>query len=245
MSQGRDLIVSFFEPDGLYGKWRVFFTTAAVIIYSVCMWIVPAFMFQLRERNSRDQGDTNSPFHHHLFFIHRVLPMIPFWLLASTLFNSGRGWFFLAAIVLVAFHFWFNHTYNSVIAYKKIIKIISVILALTTTYFLLRFQKDYTSIKVIYAVNLYLLSSLIFFVYHYVDERILNEHKRGDDAGQSVYSKYRINTFTYLTIAVLHIVIVVLIFYRPFHLSFAPESLLLYMFSVYVFVIDLFSILST
>ena len=49
MSQGRDLVVSIFEPDGLYGRTRIIFTTLAVVSFSVSMWIIPAFLFHQRE----------------------------------------------------------------------------------------------------------------------------------------------------------------------------------------------------
>ena len=37
MAQGRDLIVSMFEPDGLYGAARIFWTLGSVLSFSVSM----------------------------------------------------------------------------------------------------------------------------------------------------------------------------------------------------------------
>ena len=244
MSQGRDLIVSLFEPDGLYGNLRVVFTTLAVISYSVSMWIIPAFLFQWRERRFAATKRPSSPFRQHLFFVHRVLPMIPFWVLTSSLFNSGMSWLILVSLFVLSILYWFNHKFHTEKIYKTAIFIVGTTLITTTIYFFLNFQEEYTSMKVIFGVNLYLLSVLMFFIYHFIDQRILAEHALGDPKTNneyqiSAFKKYKINSITYLTCLILHIVVILLIAYRPWHFSIAPESVLLYIFSVYVFIIDL------
>src|SRR5690349_8576010 len=38
IDQGKDLIVSLFEPEGFYGYWRLGYTTATIILFSISMW---------------------------------------------------------------------------------------------------------------------------------------------------------------------------------------------------------------
>ena len=90
MAQGRDIIVSLFEPDGIYSGMRVVYTLLAIVSLSVSMWMIPAFLFEHRDRVNIKTRGYRSIFREHLFFAHRVLPLIPFWLMAFSLF-SVRG----------------------------------------------------------------------------------------------------------------------------------------------------------
>lgn len=240
MSQGRDLIVSLFEPRGLYGETRIVLTTLAVLSFSVSMWIIPAFLLQQRELRSQATPTPQFPFREHLFFMHRILPLVPFWLLAATLFNGHGLLFIMASLTELVLLYWFNHRVRTPSTRKWFMIGLGALLLVLTVYFFFRFQEQYLEMKVILAINLYFLSALMFLLYHEVDNRILQEHAKGMLSGQSIYSKYRINTIVYLSLAVLHLFLVLLIYYMPFRLGIAPESMLLYMFSVYVFAIDLF-----
>ncbi|MET0243926.1 MAG: hypothetical protein ABW174_10675 [Flavitalea sp.] len=241
MSQGRDLIVSLFEPGGLYGYRRVIFTTLAVTSLSVSMWIIPAFLFQKQENRKRAADgfdETRSPFRQHLFFMHRVLPLIPFWLLAMSLFNISGWWFVGFAVVVMLLLTFLNTPIKKSKLRRQLMLIIGLILILSTLYFFRRFQVEYTSMKIIYAINLYLLSILMFLVYHNVDAYIEERHKNPVYFNRSSYNRYRANTVLYACIFGAHILVILFIYFRPFRISIAPESLLLYMFSVYVFAID-------
>jgi len=240
MSQGRDLIVSLFEPGGLYGDARIFFTTVAVVSYSISMWIIPASMFQLRENKTGKTKNPQIPFKEHLFFVHRVLPLVPFWLLAAALFNDKVFVFCLAALAELVFLYVFNHTVKSMLVRRLTMFAVLILLLILTIYFFYHFQELYTEMKIIFSINLYLMSIVMFFIFHEADERILKEHAVVDNPLKSVYRKYKINTITYAVCILLHTLAVLYIYYRPFKFNIAPESILLYMFSVYVFAIDLF-----
>jgi hypothetical protein len=68
---------------------------------SLAMWAIPAFIFQLRDKKNWKKPGYESVFKKHLFFVHRVLPLIPFWLLASVLFNQkGTTLLFIALSLL-------------------------------------------------------------------------------------------------------------------------------------------------
>jgi hypothetical protein len=239
MSQGRDLIVSLFEPGGLYGKTRIIFTTLAVISLSVSMWIIPAFMFHERELRTQDDTRPGYPFHNHLFFMHRVLPLVPFWLLAAVLFNGKGIIFVLASITQLAGLYYYNKKVKSRRIRNRVIAAVGVLWLVLSAVFFAYFQVEYTKAKVLLSVNLYLLSILVFLIYYGADNRILNEHATGVLKGESLITKYRLNSILYFSFLALHIILVMLIFYMPFRLSIAPESMMLYMFSFYVFLIDL------
>lgn len=246
MSQGRDLVVSIFEPDGLYGKTRIVFTTLAVLSFSVSMWIIPAFLFHQRELKTVATNNPQNPFKTHLFFMHRMLPLVPFWLLASALFNGRIIVFVLAAITelviltLLDWKFSKKPFEQTIKPRRIIIAVLGAILIITTIYFFIQFQKQYTSMKVILAVNLYLISALMYQVYYLSDSRLLARHATRHEEGSSLFAKYKLNSIIYLSCLGAHVVILLLIYTMPFDLSIAPESMLLYMFSVYVFLIDLF-----
>jgi len=239
MSQGRDLVVSLFEPDGLYGNIRVVFTTLAVLSFSLSMWIIPAFLFEQRETKSRGLPNPPQPFNDHLFFIHRILPLIPFWLLASALFNGNVLIFIIAAIAELILLYLFNHKVKNSEVRRNTMISIAAILIMLTIYFFSRFQEQYTEMKIILALNLYLLSALMFLIYHDADNRILTAHAAGKSGSKSLFAKYRGNSILYFACVLTHTIVILIIYYLPFNLNIAPESMLLYMFSVYVFAIDL------
>lgn len=239
MSQGRDLIVSLFEPEGIYGKTRIVFTTLAVLSLSVSMWIIPAFMFHERECKTRREHRPNYPLNDHLFFMHRVLPLVPFWLLASVLFNDCNIIFLSASILELVLLFYFNKWVVSERIRNGVTIFVGVWWILITTWFFFIFHKEYTQAKVLLAIDLYVLSMFVYLVYHRADNRILRIHASGVAPGEWLITKYKLNSIIYFSCLALHTAIVLLIYFLPFRLSFAPESLMLYMFSVYVFAIDL------
>lgn len=241
MSQGRDLVVSLFENDGLYGNIRIIFTTLAVVSLSMSMWMIPAFMFHQREIRTSTELRPQYPFHLHLFFMHRVLPMVPFWLLASVLFNGNVMIFIMASITELVLLYYFNRLVKDDDRRTRLIAIgvIGGLLIISTIYFFIRFQQEYTSMKLILAINLYLLAALMYMIYYMADLKILNEHDKPVQPGQSLIAKYKPNSILYFSYLTVHVLIVLGIYYWPFELNVAPESMLLYMFSVYVFAIDL------
>ncbi|MFL5745963.1 MAG: hypothetical protein ACJ751_14920 [Niastella sp.] len=240
MSQGRDLIVSLFEPEGIYGKTRIVFTTLAVLSLSVSMWIIPAFMFHERELRTKEEQRPNYPLHDHLFFMHRVLPLVPFWLLAAVLFNDHSILFLLAGLLQLVLLFYYNRWIINQRTRNKILMFVGAIWTLIAVWFFAIFHQEYTQAKVLLAINLYVLSVFVYLVYHQADNRILRVHASGVVPGESLITKYKLNSIIYFSCLLAHTLIVLLIYYLPFRLSFAPESLMLYMFSVYVFAIDLF-----
>lgn len=239
MSQGRDLVVSLFEPEGLYGKTRILFTALAVISLSVSMWIIPAYLFQKRELATKSQAKPQFPFQEHLFFMHRTLPLIPFWLLAAVLFNGFDWLFVFLSIAQMALLYYLNQVIVSHTMRRRFVGVMTVALIILFIYFFNIFQQQYNGAKVVLTIILYLLAMIMFQLYNMADNSVLAEHSRGVFAGQTLKRKYKLNTILYYTVAAIHLVVILLIVFMPFSLGIAPESMLLYMFSVYVFVIDL------
>jgi hypothetical protein len=74
MSQGRDIVVTFFEPHSSFRPIRMVITTLAILLYSVALWIIPAFLFEYRDRlNAATIPPVPGAFHKHLFFAHRLI----------------------------------------------------------------------------------------------------------------------------------------------------------------------------
>ena len=239
MGQGRDLIVSLFEADGIYGPFRIVYTLLTVISFSVSMWIIPAFVFQMRDNK---KSRYRSIFKQHLFFLHRLLPLIPFWLMAFVLFNGeGIAWlFFSLSLLQIGLLFIF---YNIVKPAHRIIWYIILLSILTATlviFFSSLYQQTYLPAKVFLAIILYLLAFAMNFIYHEVDVQILREHSRQSHLSQRPFRKYHINSLFYLACIIAHGIIVTYLFSSRNLLNIAPESMLLYIFSLYVFIIDLF-----
>jgi hypothetical protein len=242
MGQGRDLIVSLFEPNGIYGKIRIVYTILSVISFSVSMWIIPAFLFQEKDRRNYSSRYYRSIFKEHLFFVHRVLPLIPFWLLAFVLFN-GKGvaiLFIGLSLIQLTLLFLFNEKVKDPEKRKWYFVAILLLFAISFTYFFFIYQKTYMLSKIVLASILYLISFLMYFIYHEVDNRILDEHRKPDDLNISTFNKYKINSLFYLGSLTIHLLIVTFIFTARRIVPIAPESILLYIFSLYVFIIDLF-----
>jgi len=240
MSQGRDLIVSLFEPGGLYGNSRIVFTTLAVLSLSISMWIIPAFVFHERELRTQDDSRPKFPLHNHLFFMQRVLPLVPFWLLAAVLFNGNGIIFVLASVTQLAALYYFNKKVKSQRTRNRVTIAVALLWVILSAFFFWYFHKEYTNAKVLLSINLYLLSILMFLIYYEADNRILRVHASGVVKGESLIEKYKANSIIYFSCLLIHVIVVTLIFYMPFRLSIAPESMMLYMFSFYVFLIDLF-----
>lgn len=242
MGQGRDLIVSLFEPDGIYGIWRIFYTVLSIISFSVSMWIIPAFIFQQRDKHNNDRRFYRSIFKEHLFFVHRSLPLIPFWLLAFVLFN-GKGvaaLFIGISLIQLVVLLIFNEKVKEPLRRMWYAAVLMLLLTCAITYFANIYKETYKDAKIALAIILYLVSFVMYFIYHEVDNRILNENRKSDNASISSFNKYKINSWFYLICLALHAVIVALIFSASFVFKIAPESMMLYIFSLNVFIIDLF-----
>jgi hypothetical protein len=241
MGQGRDLVVSLFEPDGIYNKWRIFFTVLSAASLSVSMWIIPAFLFQVRDKRNRHQAAYRSIFMRHLFFVHRVLPLIPFWLLASVLFNQrGAGWLFtgLAALQLVALY-WFNEKIKTTKARIIYAASFSVLLLIAVFYFRAVYKVTYTEAKIVLSVILFLLAFLLHFVFHEMDRMLLERHTltKEDEIGK--IRRHPFNSIFYFSLLFVHVLLLAL-YFSDYSFHIAPESMMLYIFSMYVFFIDLF-----
>ncbi|SHN38532.1 hypothetical protein [Chitinophaga sp. CF418] len=238
MNQGRDLIVSLFEPDGIYGEYRVLFTILAVVSFSLSMWIIPAFIFQQRDDhyNKTNPGEYTSIFKRHLFFFHRTLPLIPFWLLAFALFNGKHIWLWFigfSIIELIILSVITNiHSYKARTWYIRILVILTL-LACGSTYYL--FHRTYFEAKVALAILLYLLSFLMHFFYYKSDKLIIERHAT---AGGTPFKKYKENSDLYIFLLGVHIALVFALFFYHTISEFAPESILLYIFSLNIFFID-------
>lgn len=248
LSQGRDLIVSLFEPEGLYSSLRIVYTVLSAVSLSVAMWIVPAFLFQQRDRKNRSRRYYRSIFKRHLFFVHRILPLFPFWLLAYALFNGQSiSYVFLglSAAELISL-FWFNHAVPE--EWKGTRRVVfwacvTLLVLSLTAFCTVLYRNYYLEAKLALAAILYLFSVVMFLLYHEVDRQLLEENKVPDDPAQSTLKKYPVNSRFYLGFLGLHAILVTIIFTAHRSFEVAPESMLLYLFSLYVFVIDLVSYL--
>lgn len=237
MSQGRDLIVSLFEPDGIYQFRRVELTILTVVSFSLSMWIIPAFLFQQRDDHNINTRGYKSIFKRHLFFVHRVLPLIPFWLLAFVLFNEKYIFFMVISVLeLVILHRIVNSNNSNL--RKRVIRILFFVTVLTVIVFFILFRRTYQDAKVAMAVLLYLLSFLMFFFFHKYDNIILQQHQNGPDAS-SRFKRYKQNSIMYIVLLIIHLCLVVALFWWHAISEFAPESILLYIFSLNIFFIDL------
>jgi hypothetical protein len=241
MGQGRDLVVSLFEPDGIYNKWRIFYTVLSAVSLSVSMWIIPAFLFQLRDKKKRNHREYRSIFNRHLFFVHRVLPLIPFWLLASVLFHQkGTSWLFTGLSVVQLFLlFWFNEKIKTRMA--RVIYAGSVVLLLMIAVFYFRsvYKETYTEAKVALSVILYLIAFLLHFFFHEMDREILQRHAMTDEDDIGKIRRHPVNSIFYFILFFVHVFLLVL-YFSDYNFRVAPESMMLYIFSMYVFFIDLF-----
>ncbi|NML23315.1 YfhO family protein [Pseudoflavitalea sp. G-6-1-2] len=268
MGQGRDLIVSLFEPDGLYTEVRIFFTIVTVIFYSMSMWIIPAVFFQQKDDYADNKPNYESSFHKHLFFAHRILPLIPFWLMSTVLFRQAYAdWIFagFALIEIVILTLFKGSEYEprkkegrdlQAVEKKRrtgrkwLMIIVIVLLAVSLVWFAIIYQKKYTEAKRVFALILYLISFLMYFFYNRKDSQLIAVVK--EHAGQEPKPKtkrynwwatvktYKANSLFFAGYLIIQLAIVVYIFkWRP-NIDFAPESLLLFLFSFYVLIIDLF-----
>ena len=239
MSQGRDLIVSLFEPDGIYNQWRIFYTVLSAVSLSFSMWIIPAFLFQRRDQKNMNRPGYQSAFKKHLFFAHRVLPLIPFWLLASVLFNQkGMTLLFLGISALqLSLLYWFNKKIKTRKTRMVYGAVVFALFIASVFYFKMVYKETYTEAKIALTVILYMIAFLLHFIFHEVDIEILKEHKLGDKNSNAL-KKYWFNSLCYFLFFLVHVGLLFLFFSdRRTHL--APESIMLYIFSLYVFLIDL------
>ena len=190
MSQGRDLIVSMFEPGGLYTVGRILLTILSLFAFSVSMWIIPAVIFEWRFRFKKRIRTSVDPFKQHLFFAHRVLPLIPFWLVAFALFNDN-GWLFISlALLEVILFVGIGALEKTPKAFSYLFVALCVITIGFIIYFCVSYRQEYLSVKRALAVILYLLSIILFMVYYQMDKRILKEHFEGESTRRPVKKIY-------------------------------------------------------
>jgi hypothetical protein len=240
MSQGRDLIVSLFEPDGIYSESRIFLTVLSGVSLSFSMWMIPAFLFQFRDNKNLHQVGKRSVFRKHLFFAHRVLSLVPLWLLAAAFFNQKGIGFLLAGISIaqVIFLNWFFDRIES----RKIRILfglgVVVLLAGATIHFGNIYKEAYTWAKLFLAAILYLVSLVLHVFYYEVDLEILNENMKTGRDGVNPFRRYLINSICYFIFLGVHVGFI-LLFFSSRRYNLAPESIMLYIFSLYVFIIDL------
>lgn len=100
IGQGRDIIVGMFEKDGTYGIERLYFTLASIVLFSITMWIIPAKLMYRSGKRNEYKVDYIPPLERHIFWFHRILPMLPFWVFASVLF-TGSGWIFISVSIIM------------------------------------------------------------------------------------------------------------------------------------------------
>jgi len=242
MSQGRDIIVSMFEPDNIYTRWRIFYTVASAFSPSLAMWMVPVFLFQIRDRINHKRPGYQPVLKRHLYFAHRVLPMVPFWLLAAALFNGKwMTWLFTGiSILVICLLFLFNKYVKD--GRKRLWFAIATgaLLLGFIIYFNSIFEKTYTEAKIVLTIILYLISMLLHYVFHEADVKVLRKHKTFAGDYKRPYWRFKGNSIVYTIVFCIHVFLGIVLFtdYRD-RLHIAPESIMLYIFSLYVFIIDL------
>ncbi|WP_119080666.1 hypothetical protein [Chitinophaga alhagiae] len=240
MGQGRDLVVSLFEPDSIYGLDRIGFTVLSAISFSVSMWIIPAFLLEQRDRVNKGHRFYVSIFKRHLFFVHRILPLIPFWLLAYVLFNGKYMWLLFTGLSLLQLGMLF--LYNERVkpaAGKWYTMAVAVLLLAAVSWFAVIYKRQYNEAKVMLVIIFYLLAFLMHNIYRYVDGRLIEENMKTENDVIRPYRRYWINSTVYTVILVAHVVAVIMLFNASGRFDLAPESTLLYLFSLYIFIIDL------
>ncbi len=175
MSQGRDMVVSFFEPESLFGFGRIVFTTLTIINYSICMWLIPAFLFELRDKKnnitSKEEILKNSFFSTHLFFAHRTISLLPFWIFCYSIQHSTS--MHILIIACAAFQLiLLNIIYSRCRSFLKSLKIITL-LSTTLLFFLcwFFFQKQYALVKGLYTALLFVISFGLY-LYFARDKRV-------------------------------------------------------------------------
>ena len=257
MSQGRDLIVSLFEPDNIYSSWRIFYTVASAFSLSLSMWIIPAFIFQYRDNLNKKKDlrfySTNvqktytvkrdeyvSVFKRHMFFAHRVLPLVPFWLLACVLFNEpGMNWLFIVMSFWQLFLLYWFHKKMTDRTFRWLWFIFVIILLIAAiVHFSNSFEETYNDAKIAMTAILYLFAFLLHFIYHESDLRMIRNNENSEKKQKPSILRYPVNSFAYILIFCIHAGITFALF-QDSDLPLAPESMMLYIFSLYVFIIDL------
>ena len=248
LSQGKDLIVSFFEPKGLYNSWRLVITAITIVLYALCMWLIPAFLFEWQIRKYKGQEGN---FHKHLFFVHRALPLLPFWIFSIFVYHTiGRHLLFGAMMLLeVCLIYSVNHLGWFKRNKRKIIGAGIGLAFLLCIYLAVRYQVGYSDVKLAWSFLLILLSFLFYWVMKTLDARIVmikeaDDRRSSDDPEPdnrliSAFKKFKSNTLIYASIFVFLVAMMVMCLFK-FNLKvLAPESLLLFVLSFYVFFIDI------
>ncbi len=240
MSQGRDLIITFFEPKGLYGLTRMLLSTLSIVLYSSCMWVVPAFIFEWKDRRNASQPDEESLYDRHLYFAHRMLAMIPFWAFAYCVqpkhdyrtFGIFIGLAIVQLLALTVIILFFEKRI------KLFILLAGIVVAICCTLIIVNHKTSYLLVKQVYMVGLFALSIVLYLFYALRDNEITTENLEVKTKG-SIFKKHLSNTRIYFVIAGITLVsLFVCICYLDLR-AVVPESLILLVFSGYVLLIDL------
>lgn len=239
MSQGRDMIVGFFEPGGLFSIWRLIFTTQSIILYSLSMWIIPASIFELTDKFRRKKiqsGQEKSVFKKHLFFVHRMLAMIPFWGFAMLIHHQAFiHWIIIGLVLLEITGVFIFYNTSLLKGYKKAIRAGMITLSVLLLVFVLcYYQQWYFEVKAAYSLFLIAFSVCVYMLYFRMDCRILAEKMRKDPAPGA----YPVNSAIYISLFVLNLLLLIGLIYVFDLKAVVPESLMLVVFAFYVFFLD-------
>jgi len=239
MSQGRDMVVSFFEPDGLFSAWRLVLTTLSIILYSISMWIIPAYLFELKDKYQNRKLPTaknRSAFWKHLFFVHRTLAMIPFWGFAMLIHHQAFIHYTilgLATLQCLGLYLFYNTR-----LFRKIRRLtqfsILGITAILLVYVLAYYQIRYFEVKAAFSLFLIFLSVCMYMLYFRIDWAIISEKQRKKPAP----GYYPINTIIYAGLFLINLALLCCLIWFFDLNAVVPESLMLAVFSSYVFFFD-------
>lgn len=229
MSQGRDIVVGMFERDAIYEEFRFFYTINAVIQYSMCMWVIPSYLFLWRARINQagvPNVPRNAAFSDHLFFLHRFLAMFPFWGLALIIHHNWvlvLSFSALIALFAVLSLQKPKRTYFYLIAPTTVL---TSCWGLVNYYELFGATYDYFLAKILFSLLLLCLSYCFYCLYY--------QH----DYDLSVRHHYKVNHYLYSFVLIANLVTLLILLHADYK-RIAPESVMLFVLGLYVFVIDL------
>ncbi len=237
MSQGKDITIGMFEKGSLYSWVRFIYTTLAICHYSVCMWIIPAGIFAWRDnvrRRNIEAGKGNS-FETHYFFIHRFLAMLPFWGMAFIVHHSELGRMIILVLIGI---FGFLCLLKPVERIRIFCFVLLVLLwAYAFSAYLGWFGWSYSYFggKFIFSISLLLMAYEFYCLYYRHDVSLLNKcEKRGNP-----FNIFKRNSQLYTFVFGSNLAIMWILFSVVDYRGIAPESILLFLFAFYVFMVDL------
>lgn len=100
-------------------------------------------------------------------------------------------------------------------------------------------NREYSTTKTYFTIGLYLLSILFYLGYHWCDDVIIADKKRGKKKGKDIFTAQWLNTCIYFPIFVLSWTSLILAIWVLDLRSVVPESLILLVFSCYILLFDL------